>query len=118
MTQSNFRINNKLYNSEQYEAPSDRTFRAAWRVAPDEVVVTIDMEKARELWRDKIRLARIERFKELDADFMKALERGEDITLIAVQRQALRDAPSDPLIDLATTPDELKAVQPAGLKVI
>jgi len=49
---------------------------------------------------------------------MKALESGADTTQIVADKQALRDAPSDPAIDAATTPEELAAVQPAGLTVV
>jgi hypothetical protein len=70
------------------------------------------MEKAKDIWRDKIRLARDPELAKLDAAFMKALETGADTTAIVAQKQALRDAPSDLAIDAATTPDELKAVQP------
>lgn len=117
MTETKIKIGNKLYDSSVVEVPTDRSFRAAWKVAKDEVVITVDMVAARSIWRDKIREARKAEFERLDAAFMKALERGEDITPIAVQRQALRDAPNDPRIDAASTPEELKAVQPAGLKV-
>ena len=37
---------------------------------------------------------------------------------ITADKQALRDAPTDPAIDAATTPEELAAVQPAGLTVV
>jgi len=48
---------------------------------------------------------------------MKALETGADTSAIVAQKQALRDAPADPAIDAATTPEQLKLVQPAGLTV-
>jgi hypothetical protein len=43
---------------------------------------------------------------------MKALETGADTTQIIADKQALRDAPSLASIDAATTPAELKAIQP------
>jgi hypothetical protein len=97
--------------------PTERIFREAW--ALNNNVIEVDMVKAREIWRDKIRQARISVMEGLDADFMKALEVG-NVPLqqsIAAQKQALRDAPSDGGIDAAMTSEELKAVQPAGLVI-
>tara|TARA_A100001391_G_C4843156_1_gene217525 strand:+ start:35 stop:295 length:261 start_codon:yes stop_codon:yes gene_type:complete len=69
----------------------------------------IDMAKAKEIHKDKIRAAREEKFKELDVEFTKALEAGTSTTDIAAKRQALRDAPADSAIDAATDEAELKA---------
>ena len=49
---------------------------------------------------------------------MKAQETGADTTQIVADKQALRDAPTHADIDAATTPEELAAVQPAGLNVV
>lgn len=99
------------YDRDDYSVPAERTFREAWDV-PKDNAITINMDKAKDLWRDKIREAREAEFAKLDAAFMKAMETGADTTEIAAQKQALRDAPAHPDIDAATTPDELKAVQP------
>ena len=69
----------------------------------------IDMAKAREIHKDKIRAARAEKFKELDVEFTKALEAGTSTTDIAAKRQALRDAPADSGIAAASDADALKA---------
>jgi len=69
----------------------------------------VDMAKAREIHKDKIRAARAEKFKELDVEFTKALEAGTSTTDIAAKRQALRDAPADSGIDSAADTDALKA---------
>ena len=69
----------------------------------------IDMAKAREIHKDKIRVARAEKFKELDVEFTKALEAGTSTTDIAAKRQALRDAPADSGIAAATDEASLKA---------
>ena len=102
------------YSADEWSHPSDKTFRDAWEVIGEDAI-TVNMEKAKEIWRDKIRKARD--FSALDAAFMKALETGADTSPIVAQKQALRDAPSDPAIDEATTPEQLKAVRPAGLSV-
>lgn len=98
------------YDIEDYTLPADRTFREAWD-APTGAVIGVNMDKAKELWRDKIRLARQEEFQKLDAAFMRALETGGDTSDIVAQKQVLRDAPAHPDIDAATTPEELKLVQ-------
>jgi hypothetical protein len=103
------------YSVEDYTMPAERTFREAWSSPPEgSEVIGIDMPKARDIWRDKIRLAREPELPKLDAEFMKALEAGDtsEQTSIAAQKQAWRDAPAHPDIEAATTPDELKTVQP------
>jgi hypothetical protein len=76
--------------------------------------VTIDMTKAREIWRNKIRAARAEEFKQLDMQYMRADETGDVAakTLIAARKNLLRDAPNNSAIESATTVEELSAVWP------
>jgi len=69
----------------------------------------IDMAKAKEIHKNNIRVAREEKFKELDVEFTKALETGASTSDIAAKRQALRDAPADSGIDAASDTDALKA---------
>ena len=69
----------------------------------------IDMAKAREIHKDKIRAARAEKFKELDIEFQKAIETGASTTDIVAKKQALRDAPADSGIAAASDADALKA---------
>ena len=69
----------------------------------------VDMAKAKELHKKNIRIARGEKFEELDVQFQRAIETGASTTDIASKKQALRDAPADSAIDAATTTDELKA---------
>ena len=69
----------------------------------------IDMAKAKEIHKNKIREARTDKFNELDVEFTKALESGSDTTEIKNKKQALRDAPADSAINSANTTDELKA---------
>ncbi|WP_259781189.1 hypothetical protein [Aestuariispira ectoiniformans] len=104
-------------NAADVSVPADRIFREAW-IKPDQPVIDVDMAKARDIWRDKIRQVRTPALEGLDADFMKALESGADTSVIVSRKQALRDAPADPAIDAAATPEELKAVRPAGLNVL
>ena len=69
----------------------------------------IDMAKAKEIHKDNIRLARAEKFKELDIEFQKALETGASTTDIVAKKNALRDAPADSAIDAASDTTALKA---------
>lgn len=117
MTQIFIKIGATAYDAADYILPSERAFRNAWKANISTKVISVDMDAARDIWRDKIRQARTSEFEALDAAFMKGLETGSDTSAIVSQKQALRDAPADPAIDAASTPDELKLAQPAGLTV-
>ena len=117
MTKTLIKIGATSYDAADYTIPAERTFRGAWEANADTGVISVDMALARDIWRDKIRQARIEPLAALDTAFMKAQETGADTTQIVADKQALRDAPSLASIDEATTPEELAAVQPAGLTV-
>ena len=70
--------------------------------------ITIDITKAKEVWKDKIRFKRAKALKKLDLDFMKAQEDGTSTTSIVADKNTLRDLPEQ--VDAATTIDEIKAV--------
>lgn len=105
------RAGGKDYSGADVTEPADRTFREAWG-APEGDFLTVDMEKARKIWRSKIRRARDPEFERLDAQFMKRQERGEDAADIIAAKEVLRGAPRDARIDAAQTPEELVKVQP------
>ena len=111
------KIGATCYNAADYTVPAERTFRNAWEANADAAVISVDMSAAKDIWRDKIRKARTEPLIALDTAYMKALETGADTTQVIADKQALRDAPDHADIDAATTPEELTAVQPAGLTV-
>ena len=69
----------------------------------------IDMAKAREIHKAKIRAARTPKLAELDVEFQKALETGASTTDIVAKKQALRDAPADSGIAAASDANALKA---------
>ena len=71
-------------------------------------MITIDISKAKEVWKDKIREKRKPVLEQLDIDFVKAQETSSDTTSIVADKQTLRDLPSQ--VDTATTTDEIKAV--------
>lgn len=120
MTKTLIKIGALTVDAENYETPLERTFREAWTFGgnPEDGIISIDMDKARDIWRDKIRQARAEPLLALDAAFMKALETGADTSAIAARKQYLRDAPADPRINAATTPEELKAITFEDLTVV
>jgi len=71
-------------------------------------MITIDISKAKEVWKNKIRESRKPALEKLDVDFVKAQETSSDTTSIVADKQTLRDLPSQ--VDTATTFDEIKAV--------
>lgn len=77
-------------------------------------MITVNMDKAREIKKDMIRAERKEKLEALDVDFMRAVEAGDTAKQaeVSAKKQALRDATDDPAIASASTPDELKAVNP------
>ncbi len=70
--------------------------------------ITIDISKAKEVWKNKIRFKRGEALRKLDIDFMKAQESGTSTTSIVADKKTLRDLPAQ--VNSATTVDEIKAV--------
>ena len=70
--------------------------------------IKIDITKSKNIWKDKIRLARKNKFEELDIEFARAQETGADTSAIVTKKQELRDFPAQ--VDSKTTLDEIKAV--------
>ena len=70
---------------------------------------TTDMALAKEIHREKIRIARTPKLAELDIEFNRALETSADTTSIVSKKQALRDAPADSAIESAADAAALKA---------
>ena len=87
--------------------PADRTFRTAWK--PD---LTVDMPKARVVQQDRLREVRASRLAELDVAQLRAIaaDDKQEVAAIEAEKQQLRDAPNNPAINAATTPEQLKAV--------
>ena len=120
----------KIINSN--EVPQDPTFRDAWTVDeklltdgvgdkysmfaddpfhPDNTeknkMITVDIEKAKELVKEKLRIDRKPLLEAQDALFMKAQESNSDTTAIVAEKQRLRDITND--VDAMTTEAQLKA---------
>jgi hypothetical protein len=54
-------------------------------------MIKINLDKAKEIQKDKMRSARKPLLEKLDVDFVRALELGTDTEEIKTQKQALRD---------------------------
>jgi hypothetical protein len=95
--------------------PANRDFRGAWSLSGS--VISEDLDKAKELFKDKIREVRGPLLAAEDVVYMKALE-ADDATAKAAsvtKKQALRDAPAASAIDAATDIAGLKAAWDADL---
>jgi phosphotransferase system IIA component len=71
-------------------------------------MIIIDIHKAKEVWKNKIRQARTSALAKLDIDFIKAQEQSLDTTSIVADKQTLRDLPNE--VDTANSIEEIKAV--------
>lgn len=112
-------IAGQTYDAKTITPPNDRTFRNAWVF--DGAVIDVDMAVARDIHRDHIRIERLPRFDPFDTisiplsrkaagGAVLTTDEKNAINTAEFQAQKLRDAPADPRIDTATTPDELKAL--------
>ena len=89
--------------------PSTRHFREAWSLNGN--VITEDLTKAKEIFKDKIREVRKPLLETLDVTYMKSLETGNEShkAEAVTKKNNLRDAPAATAISDATTIDELIA---------
>lgn len=94
-------------NAANVTVPTNRDFRGAWVLSGD--VISEDMDKAKEIFKDKVREVRAPLLEAKDVELMKALETSADTSAIATAKDALRDAPAASAIANATTITELKA---------
>lgn len=95
------------------EVPADRTFRNAWK--DDGKALGVDLPKARDIHRERLRTLRAPLLTALDAEFQRSYKDPAAMDAIEAKKQALRDVTADPAIEAAKTPEDLKAVLPAAL---
>jgi hypothetical protein len=78
---------------------------------------TIDLELAKDVWRNKMRPIRNERLKQLDVDWMRAMEEGDykEAAKVIAKKVELRDVTKRDELKYAKTLDEIKAFWPAVL---
>ena len=70
-------------------------------------MININVNKARDIKKETLRRDRKDKLEALDAEYMKALEQGDDTSAIVAKKQQLRDAPNN--LDSLTTVEQLKA---------
>jgi hypothetical protein len=98
------------------EIPTDSTFRNAWEgdgEGADLTTVAVNMDKAKDIWRDKWRVSRKPLLEGLDVEFMRAVEVKDEAVQdeIAQKKQELRDVTQTDLESVDTT-DQLKSIWP------
>jgi len=71
--------------------------------------ITVDINKAKAITKDRLRTERKPLLEEQDILFMKAQEAGSDTSAIVTEKQRLRDITNQ--VDSMTTTDELKAAK-------
>ena len=100
---------NQIDSAEATSIPKNRNFRDAWSLSGK--VISEDMTKAKELFKEKIREVRQPLLEAEDVVYMKALESGDSSAQAASaeKKKSLRDAPAASAIDSATTIAKLKA---------
>lgn len=68
--------------------------------------ITVNIDKAKDITKDRLRAEREPLLEEQDVLFQRALESGDDTTAIVAEKQRLRDITNQ--VDSMTTVDELK----------
>ena len=71
-------------------------------------MITINLDKAKEITKERLRQERKPLLEAEDIKFMQAQEAGSDTTAITAEKQRLRDITNQ--VDSCTTTDELKAL--------
>jgi hypothetical protein len=71
--------------------------------------ITVDINKAKVITKDRLRVERKPLLEEQDILFMKAQEAGTSTSAIVTEKQRLRDITKQ--VDSMTTTDELKAAK-------
>lgn len=97
-----------IWVAEDIELPTDRNFRDAWGWETELPVIDINKEGAINITKNRLRNERESKFKELDIQFMLALESGDVKSLadIKSKKQKLRD-----VTKLATSKLSLEKLQ-------
>lgn len=113
-------VDGKTLDTADYTFPQNRYFTDAWTLSEDanhNEIVVIDVEKAKEVWKRRMREARTPIMTKLDADYFVALEQSDNAkaTAIAQKKQLLRDVTKLPALLNATSVEEIEAVWPEYL---
>lgn len=89
------------------DLPRDKDFYDAWEMGATSV--TVNMDKAKDLTKARLRQERTPLLAAQDVAFQRALESGADTTAIVAEKQRLRDITD--LADACTTLEELRALK-------
>ena len=73
------------------------------------MAIIIDINKAKDITKDRLRAERKPLLEAQDVLFQRALESGADTSAIVAEKQRLRDITT--LVDTANTVEELKALE-------
>jgi hypothetical protein len=71
-------------------------------------MITINIDKAKEIKKQSLRVERAPLLSQLDVQFQRALESGDDTSEIITKKQTLRDATAP--VEAAETVEQLKAI--------
>ena len=74
-----------------------------------DMAIIIDINKAKNITKDRLRVERKPLLEAQDVAFQRALESGADTSAIVAEKQRLRDITT--LVDTANTVEELKALE-------
>jgi hypothetical protein len=110
-------VDGQTLDAADYAFPQNRYFTDAWSLSEDSnhnPIVVIDVEKAKEVWKRRMREARASIMTKLDADYFRALETANTSwqTEVAGTKQLLRDVTKLPELLNATSVEEIEAVWP------
>lgn len=72
-------------------------------------MIVINLDKAKSITKDKLRVERTPLLQAQDVAFQRALESGADTSAIVAEKQRLRDITT--LADQATTLEQLKTIE-------
>ncbi len=89
------------------DLPRDNDFYDAWEM--DATSVTVNLDKAKEITKKRLRNERAPLLAAQDVLFQRALESGADTTAIVAEKNRLRNITS--LADTATTLEELRSLK-------
>ena len=70
-------------------------------------MITINIDRAKEIKKDRLREERKPLLEQLDVDYMRAMEQGIETTTIVNEKQRLRDITN--LVDTCSSVEELKS---------
>ena len=89
------------------DLPRDNDFYDVWEM--DATSVTVNLAKAKEITKKRLRAERAPLLEAQDVAFQRALESGADTTAIVAEKQRLRDITG--LVDAVTTLEGLRAIK-------